>query len=456
MSPVARFREFGLAYGERVLLADVTLDVPSLGVLNLMGPAGSGKSTLVRTLAGMTALHPAVSTWGEATYQGRPLGEGERPLLVGQNTRLVTATVLENLVSGLPNRGSLTPGDQRAWAAEILEAGGLEALADRLDAGVAELPIGLQRRLAVLRSAALSPGLLCVDEPTAALTDGEAADVLKLLERESERRAVLVVTHNQEHARRLGGRTALLAGGRIVEVGPTSDFFEHPASPTAEQFCRTGGCSLPSPSTQPEELEPDVVPSPRPAVPPPRPSSGGPRGFTWLRVGRIGGTQLPGLMNELDEDLAGLKRVGATVLVSLTVEFEPVPDAKLAAFGMRGHHLPIRDMDVPSVDEALDLCRRISDWLRRGEVVALHCKAGLGRTGTLLAAWLISEGSSAVAALSDVRAGEPRWVQSNRQVRFLEELAAAVADASRTRVGPPPPPAWEPAPNAPAPVPRRP
>jgi atypical dual specificity phosphatase len=85
-------------------------------------------------------------------------------------------------------------------------------------------------------------------------------------------------------------------------------------------------------------------------------------------------------------------------------------------------------MAAPSLTQALDLCRKIERALRDEKVVAVHCRAGLGRTGTILAAYLIWEGHEALDALETVRRVEPRWVQSEPQVAFLEEFAAALGN----------------------------
>jgi atypical dual specificity phosphatase len=84
-------------------------------------------------------------------------------------------------------------------------------------------------------------------------------------------------------------------------------------------------------------------------------------------------------------------------------------------------------MAAPSIPQAVGLCREIEQSLVQGEVIAVHCRAGLGRTGTILAAYLIWEGQDALGALESARRINPQWVQSTEQVEFLEAFASAVA-----------------------------
>lgn len=93
--------------------------------------------------------------------------------------------------------------------------------------------------------------------------------------------------------------------------------------------------------------------------------------------------------------------------------------------------MPITDMDAPPIDEAIEMCQRVSQQMTKQHAVAYHCKAGLGRTGTMLAAQLIWEGNTALDALEKVRRIEPRWVQSERQVQFLEEFASSIANLNQ-------------------------
>ena len=77
-------------------------------------------------------------------------------------------------------------------------------------------------------------------------------------------------------------------------------------------------------------------------------------------------------------------------------------------------------MDAPEIRQATEICNRIDLWLEAGHSVALHCLAGHGRTGTLLAAYRIWRGASAMEAIEEVRGCERRWIQSRAQVEFLE------------------------------------
>lgn len=430
-APTLELQGFGVGFAQKVVLAEVDLVIPAQGALTLLGPSATGKSTLLRTLAGHNCANPSHRTWGTANYLGRPLDEGERPALVGQSARLMMASVVENIIYCHPERRSLTPMAQRDLAVRLLIAACLEDLVDQLDEPVVNLDLALQRHIAIVREVAANPRLLCLDEPTANLNDDDARRLLKHLRREAEARALIVILHNQEHARQMDGELVLLAGGRIQEHGPARDFFAMPQTTAGREFIRSGGCSLPSPDARPEDLDEDMPP------PPPLPAEAqtfvsdvfGPRGFLWLKQGRLAGTPMPGIVQDLDYDLTALRRVGVTWLLNLT---ERAPDRPLlATYDLSCAWYPIDDAEAPGIIQGISICTQIERLLAEGEVVAVHCRGGLGRTGTVLAAYLIWEGSKALDALEAVRRVEPRWVQSEVQVRFLEKFATTVASLTK-------------------------
>ena len=144
--------------------------------------------------------------------------------------------------------------------------------------------------------------------------------------------------------------------------------------------------------------------------------------FRWLRDHALAGMPAPGVFADVEYDLDLIRGAGVTYLVTLTTT--PLPAELLRRHGLQGLFFPIEDMDAPSLEAAGSLCEEVAALRARGEVIGFHCKAGYGRTGTLLAAQLIWEGADAAAALAAVRAVEPNWVQSPQQERFLVNLAA--------------------------------
>lgn len=421
---VLSLKNFGVAFGERVVLSSVTLDVPDTGVVVVMGPSGTGKSTLLRTIAGLSAASPSHRTWGSLIFTGVSIEEAdETPALVSQSARLMMSSVLENIVSGLPERHTLTQAEQRELVKRLLVQAGLDELVDQLEKRVVELPLGVQRHLAILRVAASGPKLLCMDEPTADVDDESTARILEYIKNESEKRAMMVVLHNQRQAKTLGGHTVLLAGGWVQEMQPTETFFSAPLSDPGKNFVRSGNCTVPSPDAKYDEVSKQHKASIKPL---PRAATEfkshvlGPRGFLWLKKGRLAGTPRPGLLKDMNHDLEALKRVGVTHLVSLTEK--EIDINKCKQMGIDVIRSPMPDMHAPSLTQAFDICRKITGLLDSSKVVAVHCRAGLGRTGTILAAQIIYEGNNAINALEKTRSIEPRWVQSEVQVQFLEEF----------------------------------
>ncbi len=424
---ILKLRNFGVSIGDRVVLAEVTLSVPARGVTALLGPSGAGKSTLLRTLAGLNARRPAVQSWGSAAFRGKPLGAAGFPAMVLQNMQLLSATVGESVISAFSRRHAMTVLEQRRAARKLLASLGAESLCDRLDQNVVLLPSAEQRFVGVARAVAEEADLILLDEPCSGLDDDAAAPLLRLIAQLGKDRAVLWVTHHQRRARETARFMALLAAGRTWESGGVKKFFTAPQSEMGRSFVQTGGCIAPSPMARPEELNDDVAP------PPPLPRTArralrnarGPNGFFWLEEGALGGLPRPGIVSDLERDLEGLKRLAVTTLVTLEEE-QTVAAAALKPFGIASKHFPIDDMAAPSVDEAEKFCCDLETLIALGETVALHCRAGMGRTGTMLACQLIWQGATSIEALETARKINPRWIQSERQVEFLTEFSQAL------------------------------
>lgn len=277
------------------------------------------------------------------------------------------------------------------------------------------LSLGAHKKLLIARLTAQGAQCLLVDEPLRDVAVAEEEQLMELLHQVAKRQAVVLVTHNKIEARRLCDTICLITGGRVVEVTPAEEFFQEPRTPLGREFLKSGSC-------WPIDLFPTetTVTNAR-CVPEPARSIRPPRDFHWVILGLLGGMQKPGLLGDEDADLEGLRGLGVCVLVTLTEE--PFDGDKLARFGLEGEHFPIVDMSVPTLDEALLMCQRISSLIDEQQPAVIHCKAGLGRTGTILACVLVYRGLEAVQAIDRVRMVRPGYIQTDEQLDFISRFA---------------------------------
>ncbi len=204
--------------GEVNILSDVTLDVKRGETMGLVGPSGSGKSSLLMLMGGLeratdgevSALGHDLTSLGEdalARFRRKHMG------VVFQSFHLIpTMTALENVATPLELAGV---ADAFERAAEELEAVGL---GDRMKHYPAQMSGGEQQRVALARAAAPRPDILLADEPTGNLDATTGAAIMDLLFGLNERHGatLILVTHAPELAARCD-RTVRLGDGRIVE-----------------------------------------------------------------------------------------------------------------------------------------------------------------------------------------------------------------------------------------------
>lgn len=152
------------------------------------------------------------------------------------------------------------------------------------------------------------------------------------------------------------------------------------------------------------------------------------RGFYWLIDGVLAGCARPGQFGSraipasLDADLAWLREQGVGAVLSMTET--PLTAGALDKHGLVERHIPVDDLRAPTpgqLEAALDF---IDQQRVAGRVVAVHCLMGQGRTGTVLAAYLIRGGLGADEALREVRAVCHGAIGSREQEEALRDFAA--------------------------------
>lgn len=419
-----RVRDVSVGFSEVITLKEVSFDVHRRGVLALMGPAGVGKSTLLRTLGRWNDLRPAFWCHGriqldDADLLAMPAEHAQRRVaLLSQKARLYTSSVLDNVIAEVRGEARLSRRQKLELARDVLVPHRLWArLALHLDRPVVDLSIAQQRMLAMARLVSGGAECLLADEPMRDIDPADKDELREFIGRLGEHMAVVLVTHDQGEARALSDHMCLFSGHRLIEAGPTTDFFAGPKTKLGQTFLESGSCWPENSSTAPLPPTDQERPGWAPTL---QESAYRPGGFHWVLPELLAGMQRPGLLGELTDDLGALQQMGVRTIVTLTEE--PFDPALLAPYGITSWHFPVVDMDVPSLPETELLCRRLEAAMMEHEPVVLHCKAGLGRTGTMLACMLVHRGESAVRAIHRVRSVNPLYIQSDRQLKFVSEF----------------------------------
>ena len=225
-------------YEDITPLEDVNVTINNGDIIAVIGPSGTGKSTLLRCINMLET-----PTSGEVVVDGQVINDGKCDLnevrkkmgMVFQSFNLFGhLTVIENIMN--PQITLLGRSRQEAYdkAMDLLNKVGLWAKAL---AYPDELSGGQQQRIAIARTLAMDPEIILFDEPTSALDPsmiGEVQSIIRMIAKTG--RTMMIVTHEMDFARKIANRVLFMSNGIVYEEGTPKDIFEHPKKELTRKF----------------------------------------------------------------------------------------------------------------------------------------------------------------------------------------------------------------------------
>ncbi|EEX47546.1 MULTISPECIES: amino acid ABC transporter ATP-binding protein [Jonquetella] len=234
-------QHLGKSFEGTPVLRDVSFSLQTGHVMAVIGPSGTGKSTLLRCINCLEKADRGTVTIADTTVDFQTIRKLET-LFLRRHTGMVfqsfnlfaNKTALENITEGLTVVRRVPPDQARETGLQILERIGL---ADKKDSYPQTLSGGQQQRIAIGRALALDPKVLLLDEPTSALDPELVNEVLRLIgSLAKQQQTMIIVTHEISFAASVAHEICFMDQGQIIEHGPADQIIGHPKSERLQQF----------------------------------------------------------------------------------------------------------------------------------------------------------------------------------------------------------------------------
>lgn len=240
-----RIEHLDYFYDEKPALRDVSLDIPPLAITVLFGPAGGGKTTLLRLINRLNDLVEGTRMSGRIELDGRDLyapgtdvpGLRRQVGMVFALPLPLPGTIRENVeygprLAGLRDRGKLDEIVVRS----LTQAALWDEVKERLHEPASSLSGGQQQRLCIARSLALEPEVLLLDEPTSGLDPISTGKVEESLFQLKQSYTIVIVPHSIQQAARVADHAAFFLMGELIEYRPGTEIFTMPRDQRTEDY----------------------------------------------------------------------------------------------------------------------------------------------------------------------------------------------------------------------------
>ena len=232
-------------YGNKQVIYSLDMDIPANQILAVFGPAGSGISTLLRSLNRLCDLTPDIRVEGEILLEGKNIYEPDSGI-TGLRRRVgmvfdvptpLPMSIFDNVaygprLSGIKNRKILAETVEQT----LIMAALWDDVKDRLHIPAASLSGGQQQRLCIARVLALKPEVVLLDRPCSGLDPISTAKIEESLRNLKEQFTIVIAPHNVQQAGRVSDRAAFILMGHLIEEGPTKEIFTFPRDPRTNDY----------------------------------------------------------------------------------------------------------------------------------------------------------------------------------------------------------------------------
>ena len=227
--------------GGTEVLKDISLEIHKGDIVAIIGPSGTGKSTLLRCLNYLTVPSEGKIRIGECTVDAKSHTKEEvyalrrKSSMVFQQFNLFkNKTALENVMEALTKVQKMPKAEAEEISKRLLEQVGM---GDRMDFYPSKLSGGQQQRVGIARALAVNPEVILFDEPTSALDPEWVKEVLATIQEVAkEGRTMLIVTHEISFARQVANRILFMEEGKIQVDAPPDEFFSDTKQERLQQF----------------------------------------------------------------------------------------------------------------------------------------------------------------------------------------------------------------------------
>ncbi|KPL80819.1 glutamine ABC transporter ATP-binding protein [Ornatilinea apprima] len=235
---ILRIENLSKSYGHTTILKDITLDINEGDTVVIIGPSGTGKSTMLRCINLLTKPNSGRIFLDGKEINAHGVDENEVRKHIGmvfQDFLLFNhLTALDNVMIGPLKVLKMDPAQARLKAMFELERVGLK---DKANLYPGQLSGGQKQRVGIARALAMDPRIMLFDEPTSALDPELIGEVLEVMRKlASEGMTMLVVTHEMGFAREVADKIVFMESGVVVEEGPPDDLFQHPKHNRTREF----------------------------------------------------------------------------------------------------------------------------------------------------------------------------------------------------------------------------